>query len=205
MAMTAKILKGNGRVVYRSSFIPVTEDEMKDPNIKKDMETFDRTIELKLGGTIKDEDYRDDETPDYIPYSEDDLDPAMGDPPKQPPERDEVDVSTYDPYIGAEVLLPHQGRQLTAKVKNRKQNAMGDLIGHSNANPILDTRLYEVEFPDGSEATYSANVIAENMLSQCDSEGRQYLLVRHVVDHKKDDDVALKPEDAYVTVNGRKS
>jgi hypothetical protein len=181
---------------------------MKDPNVKKDMETFDRTIELKLlGGTInKDEDYRDDETPDIIPYSDDDLDPAMGDPPKQTPERDEVDVSTYDPYIGAEVVLPYQGRQLTAKVKNRKRNAMGDLIGHSNANPILDTRLYEVEFPNGSEATYSANVIAENMLSsQCDSEGRQYLLVKHVVDHKKDEDVAIEPEDAHVTVNGRKS
>jgi hypothetical protein len=69
---------------------------------------------------------------------------------------------------------------------------MGDLIGHSNADPtILDTRLYEVEFPDGSEATYSANVITENMvLPQCDSEGRQYLLVKHIVDHKKDENVA---------------
>jgi hypothetical protein len=102
MAMTAKILKGNGRVVYRSSFIAITEDEMKDPNVKKDMETFvDRTIELKLGGIIKDEDYRDDKTPDDITYSDDDQDPAMvGDPPKLTPERDEVDVSTYeDPYI----------------------------------------------------------------------------------------------------------
>ncbi len=70
MAMTAKIfLKGNGRaVVYRSSFIAVlTEDKMKDPNVKKDIEAFDHTIELKLRGTIKDEDYCDDETPDYIP------------------------------------------------------------------------------------------------------------------------------------------
>ncbi len=29
MAMTAKILKGNGRVVYRSSFIAVTEENQK--------------------------------------------------------------------------------------------------------------------------------------------------------------------------------
>ncbi len=64
-----------------------------------------------------------------------------------------------------------------------------------------------VEFPDGSsEATYSANVIAENMLLQCDSEGRQYLvLVKHIVDHKKDEEVTLKPEEAYVTVCGHKS
>ncbi len=72
MAMTAKILKGtNGRVVYRSSFIAVTDDEMKDLNVKKDMEPFNRAIELKLSGTIKDEDFQNDETPDYIPYSDD--------------------------------------------------------------------------------------------------------------------------------------
>ncbi len=53
MAMKAKIFKGNGRVVFRSSIIAVTDDEMKDPNVMKDMETFDQTIELKLGGTIK--------------------------------------------------------------------------------------------------------------------------------------------------------
>jgi hypothetical protein len=86
---------------------------------------------------------------------------------------------------------------------------MGDLIGHSNTNPILDTRVHDVEFPEGSEAmTYSTNVIAENMLTQCDSEGREYLQVKHIVDHRKDEEVALKPaEDAYVsaTVNGRKS
>jgi hypothetical protein len=40
---------------------------MKDPNVKKDMEAYDQTIELKLGGTIEDDDYRDDQTPDHIP------------------------------------------------------------------------------------------------------------------------------------------
>jgi hypothetical protein len=203
MALSAKVLKANGRIIYRSTFIAVTDDEKKDPNVIKEMEAFDQGITLKLGQHIKEEDLKADATPEYIPYEEDDL---GGDPPvTRLPERDEADVSTYDPYVGAEVLLPHQGSLKTAKVKNRKRDNMGDLIGHSNAHPILDTRVYDVEFPDGSEASYSANVIAENMLSQCDSEGRQYLLAKHIVDHKKDDNIALKEADAYVEVNGRRS
>jgi len=51
----------------------------------------------------------------------------------------------------------------------------GNPIGVRNNNPILDTREYEVEMPDGSTAAYAANVIAENLFSQVDSEGRQHL------------------------------
>jgi hypothetical protein len=37
--------------------------------------------------------------------------------------------------------------------------------GHDDVNPILDTRIYEVEFPDGEVLEYAANVIAENLYS----------------------------------------
>jgi hypothetical protein len=40
--------------------------------------------------------------------------------------------------------------------------------GRANANPMLDTRTYEIEFPDGRSDEYTANVIAENMYAQCD-------------------------------------
>jgi hypothetical protein len=38
-------------------------------------------------------------------------------------------------------------------------------------NPILDTRVYDVEFPDGRVDKYAANVIAESMFAQVDDEG----------------------------------
>ena len=44
-------------------------------------------------------------------------------------------------------------------------------MGTAHTNPILDTRTYEVEFPDGETAEYTANVIAENMWAQCDEAG----------------------------------
>jgi hypothetical protein len=35
-------------------------------------------------------------------------------------------------------------------------------------------------------AKYVAIIIAENMYSQCDSEGQEYLLLWEIVDHQKD-------------------
>ena len=73
-----------------------------------------------------------------------------------------------DQYTGAEVLLPKGNSSTTGRVRGRKRDSEGKLHGKSHLNPILDTRTYEVEFPDGEVNEYSANVIAENMWSQCD-------------------------------------
>ena len=51
-------------------------------------------------------------------------------------------------------------------VKRRKPDDLGNAIGKSNINPTLDTRMYTLEFLNGAEAEYSANVIAENMWAQ---------------------------------------
>jgi hypothetical protein len=57
--------------------------------------------------------------------------------------------------------------------------------GRSNANSCLDTRTYEIEFPDGRSDEYTANVIAENMYAQCDIAGRQYNLVKKNIPVRK--------------------
>jgi hypothetical protein len=54
--------------------------------------------------------------------------------------------------------------------------------GLANANSMLDTRTYEIEFPGVRSDEYTANVIAENMYSQCYIEGRQYNLMEGIVD-----------------------
>ena len=92
----------------------------------------------------------------------------------------------------------------TATVKQQKLNEDGPCIEKTNANPILDTRVCEVQFPDGSEAAYSANVIAENMCAQCDLEGNQYLLLDSIVDNKKLKDV-VHLRDSHMTARGRRS
>jgi hypothetical protein len=62
---------------------------------------------------------------------------------------------------------------------------------------MLDTRTYEIEFPDGRSDEYTTNVIAENMYSQCDIEGREYNLMEGIVDHKTDGHV-VEPDDMYI-------
>ena len=92
---------------------------------------------------------------------------------------------------------------ITGKVKNRKRDSDGKPLGREHSNPILDTRKYEVEFPGGELAEYSANIIAKNMWSQCDTEGNQYLLMDEIIDHKSNRH-AVQKADMYVVKNGRK-
>jgi hypothetical protein len=62
---------------------------------------------------------------------------------------------------------------------------------------MLDTRTYEIEFTDGRSDEYTADVIAENMYSQCDIEGRQYNLMEGIIDHKTDGH-DVEPADVYI-------
>jgi hypothetical protein len=91
----------------------------------------------------------------------------------------------------------------SGKVKTREREHDGSLRGTANSNPILDSRTYDVQFPDGVEGEYSANVIAENMWSQCDIEGNQHVLLDSIIDHRSDGH-AVTRSDMYTYVNGQK-
>jgi len=60
----------------------------------------------------------------------------------------------------------------------------GNPAGEHNNNPIFDTRIYQVEFPDGYTEEFSANIIAECLYSQANHEGRQHLLLNEIIDYK---------------------
>ena len=60
-------------------------------------------------------------------------------------------------------MLPHGGTLARGRVVRRKHDREGNPIGRANANPILDTRSYEVEFEDGDVSELTANTIAESM------------------------------------------
>ena len=108
--------------------------------------------------------------------------------------------------MNAEVLLPQDGKNMrSAKVVGRASDRDGMPIGEFNENPILNTRQYDVMFPDGTTQQYSANVIAENIYSQVDDEGHRYLSMDEIVDYKRDES-AIDKADAFITdKHGRKS
>ncbi len=59
--------------------------------------------------------------------------------------------------------------------------------GRYDENPYLNSIVYEVEFDDGNVREYSANIIAENMLSQVDDEGFARIMMEAIVDYQKDE------------------
>jgi len=73
-----------------------------------------------------------------------------------------------------------------------------EIQGRSNANPILDTSVCEVEFDDGSTEAHSAIIIAEHICSQVDGEGYTQCTLNDIVDRKKDS-TAVSKEGGTIT------
>jgi hypothetical protein len=96
-----------------------------------------------------------------------------------------------DEYLTKEVLLPRGGELVTARVLKCTRDGDGIPTGYRHQNPILDTREYEVEFPDSSIGTYTTNVIAENLAAQSDIESHPYALFVGIEDHRWTDDSRL--------------
>jgi hypothetical protein len=99
---------------------------------------------------------------------------------------DEHDVATYDQYVGASVQLSIGDKVQTGKVTRLKGGPVGVARGKASANPILNTRTYNVEFLDGRSEEYTDNVIADNRYAQCDEEGNQLIMLQYIVEHKTD-------------------
>ncbi|MGH7954663.1 MAG: hypothetical protein ACREOZ_01755, partial [Gloeomargaritales cyanobacterium] len=132
------------------------------------------------------------------------LDMEPLEPDAQMPEVDDFDTEAYDKYISAQVLLPKGDGLISCRVIDRKRDHDGQPLGRHNRNPILNTRVYNVEFPDGHVEEYAANVIAESLYSQVDNEGNQYLIMREIVDHKKDGTAIAKVDMWISSANGNK-
>jgi hypothetical protein len=56
-AMMRKILNNKGRVMYRSSVRPLTQDEFQSPTEKKEREEFDISAEKKFGPAMDKDDF----------------------------------------------------------------------------------------------------------------------------------------------------
>ncbi len=113
------------------------------------------------------------------------------------PEAEDFDAETFNNYISAQFLLSKGYNLVLARVIKRKQENNGNTIGHSNNNPLLDTRVYAVQFPDGTEQEYTANLIAESLYSQVDDEGNQFILLDEILDHESDS-TAVSIENMHV-------
>jgi hypothetical protein len=146
------------------------EEELMTPTVQEEIKQLNAAIEKKIGNKRPASEVKKEfnnlhpEIPEdiFLPDQEDEEDKAV----KKDatvPEADDYMHESYDKYLTAEVLLPNGGELVRAKkVRARKWDHDGTPIGRSHSNPILDSHLYEVEFPDGSTDAFTANVIAES-------------------------------------------
>ena len=66
---------------------------------------------------------------------------------------------------------------VNGKVIQRTIGPDVQVTGTYDNNPFLNSIIYDVEFPDGQVKEYAANIIAENMLTQVDSDSMSTTLM----------------------------
>ena len=199
-SMCFYVLVNNGEVISRSSVQHLTQIEMMKDDIKVRLEEYDNEVQ----GRLRDDGYEcrhEYENAFYIDDEDEGLEPEE---PNDIPEIDEYTPEGYDEYIGAQMIIPRPDGRIQGKIVKRMKGNDGNPIGRRNDNPLLDTRQYEVELSDGTTEEFYANVIAENLFSQVDTEGRQYVLLKEISEHRKDE-TAIPISEGWLTLkNGRK-
>jgi hypothetical protein len=114
-------------------------------------------------------------------------------------------MPAYDQILNAEVSLQMGEEMSVGKVIQRALGPDGAVAGTYDENPILNTMIYDVEFPNGDIKEHAANIIAENMLTQIDLDGYSLTMMKGIIDYKRDDAVAVMKSVMYaVTRKGQK-
>ena len=168
---------------------------------------MDESINSKFGDHLDDEKVIE-QVGDLVPANGDLLEDLEDDSVMEAdslvPEKDnDFAPETFDGYLTASVILPRGGEVLKAQVIARKRDSNGNPIGKAHSNPILDTREYVVEFENGVQDEYAANLITETMYSQIDEERKTHMLLSKIVDHKADGRAMKIADGLYTDRQGR--
>ena len=75
----------------------------------------------------------------------------------------------------------------------------GNPIGRRHDNPILDSRIYEVEFSFGENMSLAANTIEENMLAKVNEQGNSHIIIDEIIDLRTDG-TQVRKDDALITL-----
>ena len=205
------ILTKSGNPVIAGIVQRVTElEKQTEANQQRIKEFNDKIMDkFKEGGLSTDEDKPKLE--DWADLLEDDEDFAaefnhLFDNPEVKEADDTFDPDCYAHYINMELTATRSGieNQQYAKVTKCLRDSQEKTIGTANDLPMLDSRIYEVEYIDGQKQAMSLNIIAENMFASVDKEGYRHLLLDSIIGFWKSSK-AVEKEDAFVTSsNGTK-
>ena len=205
------ILTNKGTVVARSTVTKVSEEEKQLQDIKDAMTRFKKNI-ISILGNYEETIFEDDNLEsialeqenisfqENTPYLHEEAVVVQNETPDDT--NDMLYSESEDWYLGAVVKLKNRGILEEGRIVSRKRTSDGKmLVGKSNPNPILDTRVYNVEFDDGNIEEYTTNLISEALFDQTDEEGYSFGLLKGIIGHRKNSS-AIQKKDGIIEVNG---
>ena len=162
------LITESGKIISKTSVEHVTRDDYLQEDKKAEIEEFNRRLEESLNDdnfVIKGEgefdsmyleDIDNDENPGVV-YADEDQTPSHEDygdmHVDERPEDD--DEEAVDKYLNVELIMNMgTNNERHGRVIKRSRGLDGEPIGHAHANPLFDTREYEVEFTDGTHEKY---------------------------------------------------
>ena len=206
--MSFWVLTSTGKVLSRTTVQRITNLETQLDENKARMSNFTSALAERVGGNddiIQDADGNnilnidDWDDPAYDPEFVQEFGRTINDPMIKEADQEFTPDSFDDTYLNMELALPREGGEVQfGRVVKRLRDKDGLPIGTANDNPILDSRMYEVEFQDGYKTSLAANAIAENLFAQIDDEGNRHVLFQEIIDHRTNGKQVLQ-QDAFVT------
>jgi len=208
-ALCYYILTSNGQVIARTTVQPIPQEILKTEATKQQIAEFDQKIIMKFGPP--------EYTAEVVPHPSSpgmtDVDVDLYEDARfelweedaAMPEADDLPPEFLDNYISAHVLLPKGDSFVKGQVVARKRDANGNTRGKAHSNPVLDSRVHEVQFSDGHTEEYAANVIADSIYAQVDDEGFEHIILDEIIDYRKNAAVAVSDDDRYIiSANGNR-
>jgi hypothetical protein len=206
--MSFWVLTGTGKVLSRTTVQRVTNLETKTDDNKNRMQAFTASITERIGANdlvVQDEighhviDVDDWDDPAYDTEFVQEFGRTINDPAIKEADQDFTPDIFDDTYLNMELALPRDGGEVQfARVVKRLRDKDGLPIGTAHDNPIMDSRIYEVEFQDGYRTSLAANAIAENLFAQRDDEGNRHVLFQEIIDYRTNGKQVLQ-QDAFTT------
>ena len=93
------------------------------------------------------------------------------------------------------VLTGKYAFTVMVKVNNCKQDTSGNPIVDKNFNTILDSWIYQLEFPDGRLKYFAVNFFDKSLFYQNDSDGWYVGLIDEVIDIQIYTSIAIVKQD----------
>ena len=195
------VLTSKAKIVPWRSIRLLNTSENNSETEQRKREIFHNIIKDKLGDAMtkpnKPSPYS------FIPYYDGDLDPPALHEVDEDPDQTNGTVVFEHPItnqcIHTELNL-HRGEEMKkAKLVGRYKDNYVNIIDKYDSNPMLNTMVYDVDFPDGTIHKYRANLIDDNMYYQVYSEIFLHPTLSGILDSDKDTTTAKKGDQYIIT------